>query len=273
MSPSPTPLHLLVQYYNDADPLRQREIDVCFEKNLANPHVAGMVHFQEPQTQLPPWLAEHPKFSAILHDGRLTYASAVEYANQHLVGQLVCLANADIFLHPHSPWSKLHRFLSDDSKAVAALSRLEFDGLHVTKDPVLGFIHYAAAQDAWMFVPPLTGITGIDFPIGTLGCDNAFAYRLVQGGLQPYNLANEYKIFHYDTCRGKRGFNATTYHNDRSLRGDSPELQGHYFLPEFGAYPSLDKVAQFLKLSEHERYKFVCDMLSHKLKVDNSLAD
>ena len=262
-------VYVLCQYYNDPDPYRQREIDTCFQQNFKNDAVGRVIHFHEPQTQLPDWMSEHPKFTVVPNNGRLTYRTAVEYANAYLEGQLVCLSNADIFLYDRSPWHQLYQFLNEQPKAIAALSRHEFDGFEITKDPVLGFIHYANAQDAWLFIPQINGVTEIDLPLGTLGCDNAFAYRLVQGGYQPYNFANEYKIIHYDRCRGKRGFNATTYHKNNNKRTDAPEERGQYLLPEFGAYPSLDKVASFLKLSDHERYKYVCDMMTAKLEVKN----
>ena len=267
--PTKNKVHILCQYYNDKNLERQREIDTCFRHNLANKNVASIVHFQEECTELPLWLKNHTKFHSTTCNERLTYKHAIDYANEFLKGELVCVCNADIFMYDQNDWSTLYSFFEENPKSVAALSRHEYDGKHVTKDPLLSRMNYANAQDAWIFVPVLTEIQDIDFPLGTLGCDNAFADRLKTAGYTPYNFANEYKIIHYDVCRGKRGDNATKFHLNTFQRKDAPEKRGQYLLPEYGAFNSLDNLAEKLKLDANEKYRFICDMFSYKFKIKN----
>ena len=270
-APNNNTIHVLCQYYNDKDSQRQNEIDTCFKQNLQNSAVESIVHFHENKTKVPVWLATHPKFRRVVCDERLTYKKAIDYANEYLKGRMVCLCNADIFVYDKNDWGKLYSFMEEHPRTVAALSRHEYDGKQVTKDPLLSRLHYANAQDAWVFVPRLTGLEDIDFPLGTLGCDNAFAHRLKTGGYTPYNFANEYKIIHYDVCRGKRGENATSFHLKNFQRKDAPEKRGSYLLPEFGAISSMDKLADQLRLTDHERYRFLCDMFSYKIKIKNEM--
>jgi hypothetical protein len=268
----PKQLTILVQYYNDSDADRQKEIDFCFKQNLQNKWVKSVVHFQEPQTVLPAWLEKHPKFVRVDSPSpdRLTFKRAFEYAAEHLQDELVCVTNADIFMHHQSKWDRLHQFLTKNPTAVAALSRHEYDGRSVFKDNTLQKMYYAHSQDAWLFLPSnmKTPMEDTDFPIGILGCDNAIAHRLVTHGYRPYNLANEYVVIHYDVCRGKNGSNDVQFQNARKPRTDAPEKRGYYLLPEYDRLNLVDVIAQF-KLTKEEQYKYICDIMSNKLKINN----
>jgi hypothetical protein len=266
-----TGIIVLVQYYNDTNLDRQQEIDFCFKQNLQNKWVKRVIHFNELHTIIPDWLYNHPKFTSIDHQYRLTFKEALKYANTYLNGEIVCVSNADIFLYYKSKWDELYDFLNQNPSSVAALSRHEYDGFVVSKDPVLSKLHYANAQDSWVFTSPLHNVEDIDFQLGTLGCDNAFANRLVKSGYTPYNFANEYVIVHYDVTRGKNGGNDVSYQHkyNQHTKQTYPEKNGYYLLPEFGSFSDMNSVVQKLNLSKYEQYKFICDMFSYKLKINN----
>tara|TARA_B100000497_G_C7690655_1_gene419775 strand:+ start:252 stop:1034 length:783 start_codon:yes stop_codon:yes gene_type:complete len=259
-----------VQYYNDPDIDRQKEIDFCFKHNLQNKWVKSVIHFQEPNTIIPDWLEKHPKFVCVEScPDRLTFKRAFEYAIEHLRDEFVCISNADIFVHHQSKWDHLHQFLTKNPTAVAALSRHEYDGKSVYKDPTLQKFYYANSQDVWIFIPNnMKPIDDIDFPIGILGCDNAFAYRLVKHGYRPYNFANEYVIIHYDVCRGKNGSNDVQFQNARKPRTDEPEKRGYYLLPEYNRMNLTDVLSEY-KVTKEEQYKIICDIITSRLKICN----
>ena len=97
-------LNIIVQYYNDSNPERQAEIDACFRRNLDCPWVKQLHNLVEPQTCVPAWLQEHPKYVETRLTNRLTYADAIEYGNETLNGERICLMNADTFVDAESPW-------------------------------------------------------------------------------------------------------------------------------------------------------------------------
>lgn len=262
-------LTVIAQYYNDPDPDRQKEIEFCFKHNLQNKWVKQVVHFQEPHTIIPKWLDTHPKFIRVDVERRLTFKMALEYAINYLQTEMVCISNADIFVHHQSIWSRLYTYLSTNPKALAALSRHEYNGTSVFKDPVLQKFHYAHSQDAWVFLPcNMKPIEDIDFDIGILGCDNAFAHRLVTNGYRPYNFSNEYVVIHYDVCRGKTGSNDVQFQNARQPRKDAPEKRGYYLLPEYNCLNIAEVISQY-KVTKEEEYKFICDIITSRLKINN----
>jgi len=210
-------IQVLVQYFIADDADRQAEYDFCVQANLANENVAKMHCLLEPNTTAPDWLATHPKYVEFRVPGRLTYKEAFEYANANLSGEICALMNLDIFLDHNSDWrgtaftvepssGKLTDGLLDMG-VVLCLSRHEFDGVGAsTKDEQLQKLAYANAQDCWIFRSPVF-VQECDFKMGMLGCDNAIAHRFKISGYIPVNSPNEFKIHHYDVCRGKAGGN------------------------------------------------------------------
>ena len=57
----------------------------------------------EPETDVPDWLAAHPKYVERRLQGRLTYLDAIEYGNESLKGERICLMNADTFVDASHP--------------------------------------------------------------------------------------------------------------------------------------------------------------------------
>ena len=99
----PVMLNIIVQYYNDSNPERQAEVDDAFRRNLECPWVTQLHNLVEPETDVPDWLAAHPKYAERRLEGRLTYLDAIEYGNESLKGERICLMNADTFVE-ESPW-------------------------------------------------------------------------------------------------------------------------------------------------------------------------
>jgi FkbM family methyltransferase len=60
-------MHLILQYYNDPNPERQKEVDFCVQANLENTHIMQVHNLVEEGTQVPSWLADHDKYIECRH--------------------------------------------------------------------------------------------------------------------------------------------------------------------------------------------------------------
>jgi hypothetical protein len=260
-----TGINLIVQYFNCADNAeRQDEFDYCVKSNLQNASVCKVHCLIEPDTVIPEWLSSNPKYVEFKVLTRLTYKTAVDYANRYCSGQICAISNLDIFLDHNSQWNTLPGLF--DMSIVMCLARHEFDGISSsTKDKNLQNLAYAASQDCWMFQAPLF-VKDCDFTIGLLGCDNAFAHRLRASGYIPVNAQDDYKVHHFDICRGKTGANFTAHHKPNP---EQPEERGYRLLPAYGAVQSIDKLLTDLKLGDIQKYLIVCDIMSNFMRLNN----
>jgi hypothetical protein len=263
------PIHLIIQYCNDRRPARQAEYDECVRRNLANPEIAAVHNLVEAATIVPAEFRSHEKYRERPLDHWMMYRDAFEYAAANLAGEIVCLANLDIFLDPTCGWDSVGPIL--DANIVLCQSRIEFaPDRQPYKDAGLNEAGFANSQDAWVFRPPLLP-ADCDFEIGELGCDNAIAHRIKQAGKLPVNLADRYRIFHYDQARGKTFANQHEIHAaDRPTRPRRhPERAGQYLVPNLDQVKSVDAILNALKVPELQRYMVICDVLSHFVKIDN----
>lgn len=285
---APTEIHVIIQYFTDSSNAdRQNEYDFCVQANLANPSVAKVHCLLENQTGVvPDWLRSNPKYVETRIPSRLTYKQAFDYANTNLVGKVCALMNLDIFLDHNNDWKAINALF--DMSVVFCLSRHEFDGVGAsTKDPQLQNIAYANAQDCWLFKSPIF-VKDCDFKLGMLGCDNAIAHRIKSSGYIPINSPNEFKIHHFDVCRGKQGANFLAHHLPNP---EQPDERGYYLLPDYSALErvqmirkvkdgdkerdeqmaviSVDSLIDKMGLGQIHRYRIVCDIMSSYIKLGN----
>jgi hypothetical protein len=263
------PIHLIIQYCNDPRPARQAEYDECVRRNLANPHIAAVHNLVEAQTNVPEEFRAHAKHRLHTLPRWMTYRDAFEYANRNLAGEIAAIANLDIFLDPASPWEMAAEWL--DKGIVLCQSRTEFaPDRPPFKDPEFDMMFYANSQDAWIFRAPLE-VPDCEFEIGELGCDNAIAERIKRAGRIPVNLADRFRIFHYDQARGKSFANQKEVHREERANRPQrhPEEQGQYLVPNMDQAKSIDLMLRGLGVGEFERYQVFCDVLSHFLKIGN----
>lgn len=258
-------IHLIAQYYNDSNPDRQDEIDYCFQANLENPHIVKVHNLREPNTTVPEWLKNHPKYVEHVVDGWLKYKQVFDYAEENLPpNSTVCLCNADIFLDHNSRWKDAKMML--EYSLVFCQSRYEFDGEGgAKKDEALQKIAYANAQDAWLFKTPFP-VRDCDFKMGKLGSDNAIADRIKNSGYIPINSPNQFKIYHYDVCRGKTGKNFLQLQKPNP---EKPEDRGYYLLPDIDAINSVDSLINAMGLGTVHKYRVICDVMSRYIEIKN----
>src|SRR5882762_2723310 len=169
---------LLTGLYHDADPGRRAELIECLQRNMEAVQVDEIHLFVEDPTALYE-LKSHPvinspKVRLIAHGRRETFRDFFAYANRHLQGRAMIIANADIFFD-HT----LARLVGYDlSGQLLCLSRWD-----VQPDGTVSLFDHYDSQDAWIFEPPIRDFP-CDFSLGVSGCDNRLAWEAENAGLQ-----------------------------------------------------------------------------------------
>lgn len=268
-------IHLIIQYCHHSNSERQKEYDLCLEWNLENKAISKIYHLTEKEIYIPEKFLNHPKFE-VVHFGKwMTFRDIITFANQNLSGKIVATCNLDIFLDnsEETDWNQLEKIL--EKRFVLCLSRHEYLAPKEF-DPRLEDIGYCNCQDAWFWKSPLNLLPSVDlnFEIGLLGCDNAFADRLLRMKYAPLNLRDQFKIYHYDIARNKSGNNYMNVHYTETRQGKKessyPEEKGQFLLPHLNYCDfSLDKLADKLKMTKFDKYLLMCQMMSQKIKIRN----
>jgi hypothetical protein len=182
---------LLIGFYADTDPGRRSEFLKCVRHNTANAHIDDIVVFVEDETT-PTIVREHfpvlrhPKVQLLKHGRRLTYSQLFEYANLHLKGAGVIIANADIF------FDETLALLEEETLSGRILCLSRWDQ---ATDGTLSHFDRPESQDAWIFEPPLPPIAA-DFCLGRPGCDNRLAYEAERAGLLVLNPSRSVRARH-----------------------------------------------------------------------------
>jgi len=225
---------LIVQYYNDKIPERQLELDKCIIENLNNPLFKSVVNLVESQTQVSENIKNHPKYKEFKIGKRITYQDVMQYCNKNLKYETVILGNLDIIYSNNSD-------LQVCKNEVIALTRVE--------NNTYNLFFSMRSQDSWIFVPPLT-INDCDFEIGSLGCDNSFADRVMKSGLNILNRGTKFLNVHVDNVR------TPEQKKELYLRNNAME-KGYLLLPDF------DNLSK-LELSDND-YKIKLNFINHTL--------
>jgi hypothetical protein len=242
---------LLFQDFDGAAAPRREEFDACIAANLAHPVVAHAIDLAERGFQNPRFAA-HPKLLRHALDHRLTFADAVRCANALLpLDTLVVLVNLDVQLG--TGWHDAALLVPPGSRVALCLGRHEFtDGGRSEPDPALAEFAHAHAHDAWVWRTPLE-VQDADFPLGTAGCDNAFAHRLAQAGRLCRNPMFQLEILHRDGA-GRPG---TYSRRDGRSAADRPEARGALLVPaaarDGSCVEAIDKLLRRMDPATQER--------------------
>eukprot|EP01112_Ceratiomyxa_fruticulosa_P011304 TRINITY_DN3058_c0_g1_i2.p1 TRINITY_DN3058_c0_g1~~TRINITY_DN3058_c0_g1_i2.p1 ORF type:complete len:426 (-),score=57.11 TRINITY_DN3058_c0_g1_i2:210-1388(-) len=210
----PKRIAILTQYYQDASDERQLEIDMTLTYNLANVFVDEVHVFLEDPTleeqinirfnsgKLHLILPEPPKASGSSSpskppSSRLSYSTAIDYANNNLTDYLVILANSDIYFD-HTLRAL---YTGNFEDKILALSRYD-----IKADGSISFNLFTApiSQDAWIFLSPLSrgvSLESLNFSIGLPGCDNRVSYEIRKGGYQLINPCQTVVARHFHTSK------------------------------------------------------------------------
>ena len=220
----------------------------------------------------------------------MTYDMAFQYANDVSdidFGNYWCIINLDIFLDSNSNWNLTKGKLNDGY--IYAQSRHELNipyhgNITAKMDETFAKMMHSHTQDAWLFKTPIIIRSHInyDFEIGFLGCDNAIADRLVKSGYKLINQPITYKIFHYDTAKGKTSSNFIEKHKSEfkekkdKPKNKYPERIGSYMVPNYDQLLGSDIYIDIINIisglggcSNIESYEFISKIMSDRIIMNN----
>lgn len=168
--PAPRPpnmpkVRLFYNYYTNANPERQKEIDLCLQKNIDNSLLDIIVLDCE----------ERP-----------TYNFFFEKINK-LAGEndISIFCNSDIFFD-----NTILSAINIGAKDMYALSRWEWK-----TDGKVELRNLKNSQDAWIVRGKVEGVNG-DIKLGTYYCDNRIAYEFNKAGYKVSNPCKSVKAYH-----------------------------------------------------------------------------
>lgn len=210
-------IHLITQWYRDANPERMAELMQATCKNLQNPHISH-IHFLEslPEQDFFPLLRQancnvtmahfsrkarfYPRLSKQTKKtpwaNRLTAGTAFEFANKYLPGKTAILANFDIYLDDSLRFLRIDRWLSPQS--MYFLSRYEIEETSSSIGTQCG-PKYIGSHDTFMFVPPLPKPfiqKAKDLALGMPGMENKLIFECRRLGIMVLNPCLTIKSWH-----------------------------------------------------------------------------
>ena len=300
-------INIILQSYPESNLDRLKELKYCIKKNLENPYVKMVYDFgsgidlfdndndngtseDDDKIKL--------KYKQISNTKWLTFEMAINFANtKHEFNtsnkrEYWCILNLDIFLDAKSPWNTIRGQLNNGF--IYAQSRHEFNIIEhkivASMDSNFAQMFHANTQDAWLFKTPIhinNKQIDFDFELGFLGCDNAIADRFVKAGYKVINQPMTYKIFHYDSAKGKNSSNYLEKHSketkektDKMIKPKNkyPERSGSYLVPNYDQMLSMTggKDIDLIQLinnlggcSNFERYEFISKLFSDRIIITN----
>jgi hypothetical protein len=209
----------LLGLYREPSPARMAELVEVLRRTLADGRLTEVHVFLEDRLE-PRAIPElsNPKVRLVPHGRRLTFGDLFAYANQHLAGRRVIIANNDIYFD-HT----LAR-LDDCDLAGKLLCLSRWD---VQADGSARLFDSCSSQDAWIFQAPIRAFAA-DWYLGLPGCENRLAYEAKEAGLQLENPARSVRALHLHLSQVRH------YREKQRLRGN-----GHMVQPGWLSGPSL----------------------------------
>ncbi len=181
---------LFVPYFRPDDPARQAEIELCLEKNKANPALSGICLIVDEAGH------EHLASDRVkVHrvQARPTYRDWVELSYLYAPDAISLLANADIYFLDDV--SRLAGVFANDPTGFVALSRYDGHDAELVRHPNP---HWS--QDSWAFLPrdcrSQSRDAQLGFPLGVPRCDNKVAYVFAAYGHNVYNPCDHIRSVH-----------------------------------------------------------------------------
>ena len=207
-------INLIIQYFVDDNRKRQEEYHECIRRNLKSPLIKKIYNIQEGTYKLPKEFLKHPKMVNITGNfDRMTFRYAFEFANKHLNGEIVAIANLDIIFDDTAiGWSTLASFFTTnpDITKFVALSRHETDvNGKAWTDPAA---FCGQSQDAWVFKSPIVVYNDYLFCVGNSPqAENVIARNLVDEGVIVANMGLSWRVLHLDRVRFGGGHSGGRY--------------------------------------------------------------
>lgn len=208
--------NLFVNFYTDKNPKRSKELDFCLIQNVTNPAINSVVVickeqdwqrikeiFPVPQQDvngvgLKIRLNDYSKkIVPIVTDVRPTFNDYFRLMTRLYPGQenINIIANLDIII----PYETLEGertakdYLTSKNKCLALC---RWDSKSEDYREKAKFLDFVDSQDSWFFVGGVEEIPGVDFTLGTAGCDNSICHHLTVSGREVLNPSRTLKTYH-----------------------------------------------------------------------------
>ncbi len=179
-------IHLIMQYFTSRHAERNGEFLFCLQKNLVNPYIEKIHLFLEVGSIVP---IESDKIVIIPLEKRATYEIFINYANTELIGNVILIANTDIYFDSTLDYIRDYKLLD---KFFFCLSKwnIDFEAVPELSPDCI------TSQDAWMFLSPSKPFN-TDIELGQPGCDCRIAYEAEMSGYITNNPAYLIHCYHF----------------------------------------------------------------------------
>lgn len=175
-------IRLFINWYNEKNKARLKELQYCISKNLNNEVFAEVIDITEN------FGAPHIKHSVVKFNGRPTFNDFFAEVNKLAQpNDISVIANLDIFFD--KTILEAHRL---EKRDCFALTRWD---IHKDMEKA-EFFNRADSQDVWIFKGKIKKIKGADFTMGEQGCDNKLAHLLHKAGYNVTNPSLTIKTYH-----------------------------------------------------------------------------
>jgi len=190
-------INLIIQFYIDKDPNRQKEILKTLFLNVNNNYIDNIYLFNERIYTEEELGVKSDKIIQININTRLSFKNIFNLIDEYKIEGFIVIANSDIFFD-----RSLERIKECDllSKNILSLCRYEYKPHLKLKDCKLFDNGRPDSQDVWIF----HSINNIkqnhrnifDFHMGKSGCDNKLIYLFQILGYQCYNEPCLIRCYH-----------------------------------------------------------------------------
>jgi hypothetical protein len=205
-------LYLITSYYNSNNEERQKELDLCLQKNIENNYIEKIYLLNDKIYGLS-FLPEDKRKEKIIqiivddnNKNRLGFDYAISFINTNLHGKKCILSNSDIYFD-----DTLKELINYNLNNVfCAITRYENNILYNPNRRDL-----SSSQDTWIFLSPLKlNLNNCKFKFGHPGCDNRIAYLAKQSNYQVINPAKTIKTHHLHKISFRK------YNENDRVKGD-----------------------------------------------------
>ena len=192
-------INLYYNYYYSDNSTRQKDIDFCFDKNMA--------------------IETYDRIYLIISESdykRLLDYTPLNFMVKNIASKIIFIlfekqpsfSNYIDIINAVSDEDDINIFLNSDcyacEKTIENVYRIKKDEMWclqkyniIDEDFNLFFEDVSCSQDVWIFRGKPKEIKNIDFYFGVPGCDNRFAYESEASGYTLLNPSLDIKFYHY----------------------------------------------------------------------------
>ena len=187
-------VHLLISLWDCPDPVRRGELLACLQRNRANPRIERIHVFVEAGCDSWKCELQGERIEIVNHEGYPSFATFIDYANRRLAGEVVAIANTDIYF--------------DASLELLREQNLDREVFALTRHNEHPYMSWNGrcwernygSQDVWIFRAPLPPVS-TDARPGWFGCDGLLARDLQVAGIRVRNPSGDIKAWHVHAQR------------------------------------------------------------------------